>query len=176
MLLPLPDKTPQIGQEVFIAPDAWVIGDVTLGDNVSIFFGAVLRGDILAIKVGKQTNIQEHSLIHTSGGRCPTLIGEQVTVGHRAILHGCTIGNRCLIGMGATVLDESIIEDECLIGAGTLVTEGKRIPRGSLVLGVPGKVVRELTPAEIAHLSTSSADYVKTGALYRTIPALRNIS
>ena len=108
-------------------------------------------------------------MLHTSGGRTPTVIGDDVTIGHRAIVHGCTIGNRCLIGMGAIILDETVIEDECIIGAGALVPEGKRIPARSMVLGVPGKVIRSLTPEEVAMLPQSASRYVELGAMYRVL-------
>jgi carbonic anhydrase/acetyltransferase-like protein (isoleucine patch superfamily) len=166
MIIPFRDKTPTVGENCWIAPDAWVIGDVTLADKVSIFFGAVLRGDILGIKIGRETNIQEHSVIHTSHGRIPTTIGEQVTVGHRAMIHGATIGNRVLVGMGSIILDEAVIEDQCIIGAGTVVTESKKIPPRSLVIGVPGKVVRQLTDDEVAFLTVSATRYYPFGQTY----------
>lgn len=166
MILTLGGKKPDIGRNCFIAPDAWTIGDVVLGDEVTIMFGAVLRGDILPIRIGSRTNIQEHSLLHTSNGRTPTIVGEEVTVGHRAIIHGAKVGNRCLIGMGSIILDEAVIEDECVIGAGSVVTEGKRIPARSLVLGVPGKVIRSLSDDEVAFLSRSAEGYVRTGKLF----------
>ena len=166
MIIPYHDTTPQLGAEVFIAPDAWVIGDVTLGDNVSIFFGSVLRGDLLPITVGRGTNIQEHSLLHTTTGRTPTIVGEEVTVGHRAIIHGASVGNRCIIGMGATLLDEAVVEDECIIAAGSLVTSKTRIAAQSMVMGIPAKVVRSLTAEEISFLKESAHDYLMTGRDY----------
>ena len=169
MILPFGDKTPKVGKRGFIAPDAWLIGDVTLGDDVSIFFNAVLRGDLLPIKVGSGTNIQEHSLLHTTSGRSPTLIGEQCVVGHRAIVHGCSIGNRCLVGMGAIVLDDAVVADECLIGAGALVTEGKHFPPRSLIVGSPAKVVRSLSEEEVAQIARSAAEYVETGARFQAL-------
>ena len=169
MIIPLEKSTPSIGNDVFVAPDAWVIGDVHLGDEVSLFFGAVLRGDLMPIRVGKRTNIQEHALLHTSRKRTPVIIGEEVTVGHRAIVHGAAIGNRVLIGMGSIILDEAEIGDECIIGAGTLITERKKIPPRSMVLGSPGKVVRELTAEEIAFLPRSAAGYVETNRQFRLL-------
>ena len=166
MIIPFRDKNPTIGPGGWIAPDAWVIGDVTLGEKVSIFFGAVLRGDILGIRIGNETNIQEHTVIHTSHGRIPTTIGDQVTVGHRAMIHGATIGNRVLVGMGSIILDEAVIEDQCVIGAGTVVTEGKIIPSRSLVIGVPGRVVRQLTDDEVAFLTLSATRYYPFGKTY----------
>lgn len=169
MIVPFGSHHPRIGAEVFVAPDAWVIGDVELAPNVSVFFGAVLRGDILPIRVGAGTNIQEHSMLHTSHGRAPTIIGESVTIGHRAIVHGCSVGNRCLIGMGAIVLDEAVIEDECLVGAGSLITEGKHFPPRSLILGSPAKVVRQLDDAEVAQLPSGAQHYVALGTEYRRL-------
>lgn len=152
-----------------MAPDAWIIGDVTLGEKVTVLFSAVLRGDILPIRIGKESNVQDHVMIHTSRGRISTTVGEKVTIGHRAVLHGCTIRNRVLVGMGSIILDEAEIADDCVIGAGTLITEGKKIPPRSLVIGSPGRVVRELTDQEVAFLLDSAASYVKVGEKYRGI-------
>jgi carbonic anhydrase/acetyltransferase-like protein (isoleucine patch superfamily) len=160
---------PKLGRDVFIAPDAWVIGDVRLDDNVSIFFGAVLRGDILPITVGRGSNIQEHAMLHTSRKRTPTVVGQDVTVGHRAIIHGCTIGDRSLVGMGAVILDETIVEEDCIIAAGTVLPERKRIPAKSMVMGVPGKVVRTLSEDEIRALPQGSRHYVELGRQYRDL-------
>lgn len=167
MILPFGGATPQVSASAFVAPDAWVIGDVDLGENVSVFFGAVLRGDILPIRVGRGTNLQEHALVHTSHGRMPTSIGEQVTVGHRAIVHGCTIGSRCLIGMGSIILDDTIVEDECVIAAGSVVPEKKRFPARSMIMGVPGKVVRMLGEADLSAIRLGAERYVALGAEYR---------
>ncbi len=171
MILEFDGKNPNLGQDVFLAPDAWLIGDVTLGDKVSIFFGAVLRGDLLAINVGSGTNIQEHCLLHTTHGRAPTIVGENCTVGHKAILHGCRVGESSLIGMGATVLDESVIGPESLVGAGSLVTEGKSFPPRSLILGSPAKVIRTLSEEECKQIKSSSAAYVQTGKQFAKLLA-----
>lgn len=167
MIIPYKEWRPVVANGVFIAPDAWVIGDVDLAEQVSIFFGSVLRGDILPIRIGRRTNIQEHTIIHTSHHRTPSVIGEETTVGHRATIHGAQIGNRVLIGMGSIILDEAVIEDECVIGAGAIVTEHKRIPSRSLVLGAPGRVVRQLTDEELKFLPISAERYVNVGATYR---------
>lgn len=143
----------------WVAPDAVVIGEVSLGEDVGIWFGAVLRGDQEPIVVGAETNVQELCLFHTDAG-FPLTIGRGCTVGHRAILHGCTVGDNCLIGMGATVLNGARIGNDCLIGAGALVPEGREIPPGSLVLGMPGKVIRALSQDEIARNRWSAAHYV----------------
>ena len=149
---------PEINADTWIAPDAQVIGKVRLGSGAGVWFGAVLRGDNELISIGAGSNVQDHTVGHSDMGY-PLTVGENCTIGHKAILHGCTIGNRTLVGMGATILNGARIGDDCLIGAGALVTEGKEIPDGSLVIGAPGKVVRELTEAEIAGLAESSKGY-----------------
>jgi carbonic anhydrase/acetyltransferase-like protein (isoleucine patch superfamily) len=143
----------------WVAPNAAVIGKVTLGDEVSVWFGAVLRGDNEPIVLGDRTNIQEHVVIHTDP-KFPCVVGPGCTVGHRAILHGCTLGANTLIGMGATVLNGARIGENCLIGAGALVAEGKEIPDNSLVMGMPGKVVREVSEDQIAMIERGVASYV----------------
>lgn len=160
------EKTPTVGASAFVAPDAWVIGDVQVGENVSIFFNVVLRGDIEKIVVGRGSNLQEHALVHTSHGMNPAIIGEDVTVGHRAIIHGCEVQDRCLIGMGATILDNAVIGEGSIVGAHTLVTKGTIIPPGSLVMGTPGKVIRPLTPEESKSLLASAKGYQELGATY----------
>jgi carbonic anhydrase/acetyltransferase-like protein (isoleucine patch superfamily) len=147
-------------QGAWIAPSADVIGEVTLGEDVNVWYGAVIRGDVMPISVGARSNVQDLSLLHATSGVSRTTIGTDVTVGHRAVLHGCTIGNFCLIGMGAIVLDNVEIGDYCLIGAGALLTPGKKIPSGSVVLGSPGKIVREVTDAERRQFEESASHYV----------------
>lgn len=151
---------------VWIAPDASVIGKVRLGRNVGIWFGAVLRGDQEEIAVGDDTNIQEHSVMHTDAG-FPLTIGRGCTIGHRAILHGCTIGDNSLVGMGAIVLNGSRIGDNCLVGAGALVTEGKEFPAGSLIVGSPAKVIRALDEKAISMLKWSAAHYVENARRFK---------
>jgi carbonic anhydrase/acetyltransferase-like protein (isoleucine patch superfamily) len=158
MIQALDGVAPDIGADVWIADSADVIGLVTLGDQVNIWFGAVLRGDNEPIRVGAGTNIQENSVLHTDWG-FPLTIGADCTIGHKAMLHGCTIGDGTLIGMGATVLNGARIGAGCLIGAGALVTEGKEIPDGSLVMGAPGRVVRTLDADARARLLASAAHY-----------------
>lgn len=166
-VIPFKEKTPVVSASAFVAPDSWIIGDVVIGENVSIFFNAVLRGDIESIRVGRGTNLQEHTLVHTSHGMSSAIIGEDVTVGHRAIIHGCSIGDRCLIGMGATILDDAEIGEECIIGAHALIPKGTKIPARSLVMGTPGKIVRPLSEVEIASLVESANGYKTLGAIYR---------
>lgn len=137
-----------IHEDAFIADTACVIGDVNIGKGSSVWYGAVLRGDIENITIGEFTNIQDNAVVHTETD-IPTKIGDYTVVGHNAIIHGCTIGNNCLIGMGAIVLNNAEIGDNCIIGAGALVPEGKVIPPNSLVIGVPGKIIRQVTEEEI---------------------------
>lgn len=144
--------------DYWVAPGAHVIGKIVLGSKTSVWFGAVLRGDNEPIVVGAGTNIQENSILHTDIG-CPLTIGENCTIGHAAILHGCKIGDGSLVGMGATILNNAVIGKGCLIGAGALITEGKTIPDGSLVMGSPGKVVRTLDQAAFDALKGSALGY-----------------
>ena len=144
----------------WVAPDAHVIGDVILGEDVGIWFGAVLRGDNASMTIGARSNIQDGAMVHTDAGM-PLTVGEDVTVGHHAILHGCTIGNGVLIGMGATILNNAKIGDGCIVGANALVTEGKEFPPGSLIVGSPAKAVRELDEATRAKLLSGAAGYVR---------------
>jgi len=144
----------------WIAPDARVIGNVVIGEDVGIWFGAVLRGDNEPITVGAETNIQEHSVLHTDMG-FPLTIGRGCTIGHRAILHGCTVGDNSLIGMGAIVLNGARIGANSLVGAGALVPEGKDYPDGSLIIGTPGRVMRALTEEQIERLHQSARSYVE---------------
>lgn len=143
----------------WVAPDAVLIGDIVLGEDVGIWFGSVLRGDNTAITIGARTNVQELTVMHSDPGY-PATIGTGCTIGHRAIIHGCTIGDNSLVGMGATVMNGARVGNNCLIGAGALVPEGREIPDGSLALGSPAKVVRALTPDEIAGLARSAERYV----------------
>jgi carbonic anhydrase/acetyltransferase-like protein (isoleucine patch superfamily) len=152
---------PKLGRDVFLAPNATVIGDVVLGDAASIWYGVVVRGDVFPIRIGARTNIQDNSVIHVTNGTWSTTIGDDVTVGHLAMLHGCTVGDRCLIGMSSVVLDGAIVEDECLIGAGSLVPPGAKIPSRSLVMGRPARVIRRLEEADLAGIRKSSALYVE---------------
>jgi carbonic anhydrase/acetyltransferase-like protein (isoleucine patch superfamily) len=164
----LADKKPQLPPEgeYWVAPTATVIGDVILKPGASVWFGAVVRGDNDPITVGRDTNIQDGSVLHSDPGE-PLIIGDGVTVGHMAMLHSCEIGDNTLIGIGAVVLGRAKIGRNCLIGANALITEGKVIPDGSVVMGQPGKVVRELEPAQIEALKASAAHYVGNWKRYR---------
>ncbi|WP_460273793.1 gamma carbonic anhydrase family protein [Celeribacter sp. ULVN23_4] len=167
-LYTLDDHAPVLPEngDYWVAPDANVIGKVVLEEATSIWFGATLRGDNEMIFVGEGTNIQESTVCHTDMGY-PLSIGAGCTIGHKAMLHGCTIGENTLIGMGATVLNGAKIGKNCLIGACALITEGKEIPDGSLVMGSPGKIVRELTEAQIAGLKASALHYQQNARRYR---------
>lgn len=158
-------KQPTLGQGVYIAQGAVVLGDVTLGDCSSVWCNAVLRGDINRIIVGHHTNIQDNAVLHLADD-FPCLLGNYVTVGHAAIVHACTIGDQVLVGMGSAILDGVVIGEQSLVGAGALVTPGTQIPPGSLVLGSPAKVVRELAPQERAALKTLAEKYVRASAYY----------
>jgi carbonic anhydrase/acetyltransferase-like protein (isoleucine patch superfamily) len=161
------EYTPKMGDNTWIASSADVIGNVTMGEDVSIWFGCVVRGDVHYISIGDRSNIQDLSMVHVthhkkadmSDGH-PTIIGNDVTVGHRVMLHGCTIEDACLIGMSATILDGAVIGKESIVGAGSLVTKNKKFPPRSLIMGSPAKVVRELTDAEVAELHASASRYV----------------
>jgi len=162
----LADRTPQIDPSAFVFENATVIGRVILGRGVSIWPYATLRGDNEPIVIGDGSNVQEGCVLHTDPG-CPLTIGRNVTLGHQAMVHGCTIGDGSLIGIQAVILNKSVIGKNCLIGAGALITEGKVIPDNSLVLGRPAKVVRELTAEEIARNHANNAGYIERGAAYK---------
>lgn len=155
---------PQIGQEVFLAETATIIGQVSIGERSSIWYGAVLRGDVEPIQLGKEVNIQDGSVLHGTYGKAALEIADRVTVGHLVMLHGCKIGYGCLIGMNSTIMDGAEIGEKSLVGAGTLVTEGQKFPPRSLIVGRPAKVKRELTAEELKALEYSADNYL----LYKT--------
>ncbi len=155
-----------VGDAFFVAPNAAVIGNVTLGLDASVWFSAVLRGDTNRIAIGDRSNVQDTAVLHVDRD-APCVVGADVTIGHGATVHGCTVGDGSLIGIGATILSHAIIGRRCLVGAGALVTERKQFPDHSLVLGVPARVVRTLTAAELAMLEESAAHYVELGKRYR---------
>lgn len=154
------DTAPDVPSDSWVAPSADLIGDVRLGNEVSVWFGAVIRADNTAIVVGHRSNVQEGAVLHSDPG-APLTIGDGCTIGHRATLHGCTIGDNVLVGIGAIILNGAVIGDDCLIGAGALITEKKIFPAGSLIVGAPAKAVRELSLEVIADLKESSAGYAK---------------
>jgi carbonic anhydrase/acetyltransferase-like protein (isoleucine patch superfamily) len=156
---------PQLGGGAWAAPSADLIGDVRLGARASVWFGAILRGDNTPLILGEETNFQDGAIGHSDPG-VPLTIGARVTVGHQAILHGCTIADDCLIGMGARILNGAVIESECIVGAGALITEGKRFECGSLIVGAPARAVREVTDEEKQSLRVSAAHYAEKAGRY----------
>lgn len=167
MIYPFEGKYPEIHPSVFMTEDAVIIGDVHLAEDVNIWFGAVIRGDVHRVTIGARTNIQDNCTLHETWRKYPLVVGADVTVGHGAILHACTIEDACLIGMGATVLDNALVGSESLVAAGAVVREGFQVPPGSLVAGVPAKVVRALTEEERARLRASATNYLNYVRRYR---------
>jgi carbonic anhydrase/acetyltransferase-like protein (isoleucine patch superfamily) len=165
-IIPFAGKRPVIAGDTFIAPTAVIIGDVEIGSGSSVWFGVVLRGDVGPIRIGERTNIQDNSVIHIDQD-APTTLGDDVTIGHGAIVHGCVVESGAQVGMGAIVLSRSIIGSGSMIGAGAVVPEGTIVPPGSVVMGVPGRVRREVTDAERASLIARAAGYADRGAKYR---------
>ncbi|MER3430294.1 MAG: gamma carbonic anhydrase family protein [Blastocatellia bacterium] len=159
-------KTPKINESAFIATGATIVGDVEIADDASIWFGSVLRGDVNFIRIGARTNIQDQTIIHVSSEGLPTIIAEEVTVGHRVTLHACSVERGCLIGMGAILMDGVRVGSESLIAAGTLVPPGTEIPPRSLVIGSPGRLKRQLTKDEILDLDRSWRRYVELKNVY----------
>jgi gamma-carbonic anhydrase len=155
---------PQIGNGTFVAPSADVIGDCRIGKNCSIWFNTTLRGDVMPITIGDETNIQDGSTVHGTFNQAAAVIGRRVTVGHNVILHGCSVGDLCLIGMGSILMDHSKVAARSIVGAGSLVTEGSEFPEGYLIFGRPAKAVRPLKPEELAFLDKSADHYL----LYKT--------
>jgi carbonic anhydrase/acetyltransferase-like protein (isoleucine patch superfamily) len=167
MLLSYCGRTPQINPTAYVQASAQVIGDVVIGAQSSVWFNVVIRADVHSIRIGARTNVQDNATLHVTRDRWPTEVGDDVTVAHAVILHGCRVGNRTLIGMGAIVMDGAEVGDDCLVAAGALVTPGTRIPPGQLVMGRPAAVTRPLRPDELAYLRQSAASYVEHAATYR---------
>jgi carbonic anhydrase/acetyltransferase-like protein (isoleucine patch superfamily) len=162
----LDDLTPVVPDSAWVADSAAVIGEVVLGEQASVWYGAVLRGDMARIRIGRGSNVQDNSVLHVDAGVDLT-IGEDVTIGHQVMLHGCTIGDGSLIGIGAVVLNHARIGRNCIVGAGSLVTEGKEFPDGSLIVGSPARVLRPLTPEQVAANQRSAQRYVANAARHR---------
>jgi carbonic anhydrase/acetyltransferase-like protein (isoleucine patch superfamily) len=165
-LYELDGKAPTLGKNAWVADSAQVIGKVTLEENANVWFGTVIRGDSEHIHIGKNTNVQDASVLHADPG-VPLTLGENVSIGHQVMLHGCTIGDGSLIGIGAIVLNHAKIGKNCLVGAGALVTEGKEFPDGSMILGSPAKAVKQLSPEQIAGLQRIAQHYVENAELFR---------
>ncbi len=157
---------PKLHQSVFVVESAIIIGDVEIGEYSSVWFNAVIRGDVNYIRIGYRTNIQDLCMLHVTKDTHPLILGNEITVGHSVTLHGCTIKDRCLIGMGATILDAAVVGEDCIIGAGALVTEGSVIPPGTLAMGVPAKPRRDLTDAERARIKQSAQNYIDYARTY----------
>ena len=157
---------PHLGDRVFVAETATIIGDVTIGDDASIWYGAVVRGDVFRIRIGARTNVQDNCTLHVTSGTWPVVIEDEVTIGHGVIAHGCTLRRGSLIGMGSRVLDGAVVGEMALVGAGALVPEGMRVPPRTLVLGVPARVKRDLMPEELARLDDSWRHYVELKDAY----------
>lgn len=160
------DDAPSIPQSAYVAPEATVIGKVTLGERASVWPGAVIRGDNEPIRIGEGSNVQDNAVLHTDPG-FPLTIGANVTIGHQAMLHGCTIGAGALIGIQALVMNGAVIGEDCLVGAGAVVTEGKQFPDRSLILGAPAKVIRQLDAGAVAKMHTGADGYVKRQEMYK---------
>ncbi|MCK1993067.1 gamma carbonic anhydrase family protein [Peribacillus muralis] len=168
MIIPYDKKKPSIDETVFVAPGAYLIGDISIGKESTVWFNSVLRGDEDSITIGEKCSIQDNSTIHLFEG-CPVVIEDEVTVGHNVILHGCKIGKRSIIGMGSTILDNVEIGEECIIGANTLIAAGKIIPPRSLVIGSPGKVVRRLNDKDLELIQLSIDTYVQKGKEFKAL-------
>lgn len=163
----LDELSPRISESAWVADSAQVMGDVELADNVSIWFGTVVRGDSETIRIGRGSNVQDASVLHADPG-VPLTLGENVSVGHQVMLHGCTVGDGTLIGIGSVILNRARIGKNCLVGAGSLVTEGKEFPDGSMILGRPAKVVRELNADEIVNLQRIGQHYVDNARRFKS--------
>lgn len=159
--------TPEIDDSAFVAPSADVIGDVVIGAGSSVWFGCVVRGDVNHIRIGKDTNIQDGTVIHVSNGTHPAIIGDDVLVGHNCIIHGCTLENGSFVGMGATVLDGAVVESGGMVAAGALVAPGKRVPSGQLWGGSPAKHMRDLTEEQQKNLTSGAAHYAELAKVYK---------
>jgi carbonic anhydrase/acetyltransferase-like protein (isoleucine patch superfamily) len=166
MIYALEARIPQVDPDAYVAPGATVIGDVVLGRGASVWFGAVLRGDVERLSIGAHTNIQDNAVLHSDPG-APLVVAERVTVGHLAMLHGCHVGEESLIGIGAVVMNHARIGARCIVGAGALVTEGREFPDGMLIIGSPARAVRPLTTAELERLADGARRYAERAAAYR---------
>lgn len=166
MILPFLGVHPLVPEDAYVAPTAVIIGDVAIGNRSSIWFGTVVRGDVHHIRIGAQTNVQDNCSLHVTGGTHPLTIGNGVSIGHRAVVHGCTVGDRVLVGMGAVVLDGAWIGPDSIVAAGALVPEGSRYPPESVVLGVPARRVRDLREEDRARIARTRDDYVALSGRY----------
>ena len=170
MIVPFRGDVPRLGSGVHVAPTAVVIGDVEIGRDSSVWFHTVIRGDVHRIRIGERTNVQDGCVLHVTGGVHPLFIGNDVSIGHRAVVHGCTLSDRVLVGIGAVVLDGARIGEESIVGAGAVVTEGAAFPPRSLLLGVPARRVRDLTDEDLARVLRTRDDYLRLAVAYREDP------
>ena len=170
VIRPFGDKQPVIGEGTFVAETAVLIGDVQVGERSSLWYGTVLRGDVYHIRIGDEVSIQDNSVVHVTSGRHATVVGDRVTIGHSVVLHGCTIEDDCIIGMGAVVMDQAHIGRFCVVGAGALVTPGTVIEEGQLVVGSPARAKRALAAEERAWIRSSAQHYVELAARYMRSP------
>jgi carbonic anhydrase/acetyltransferase-like protein (isoleucine patch superfamily) len=166
-------KWPKLGERVYVAEGAQIVGDVEIGDHSSVWYNCVIRGDVDIIRIGKHTNIQDGSIGHVMRNECPLILRDYVTVGHGAMLHGCTISSHCLIGMRATLLNNVVVGEYSIVGAGALITEGTKIPPRSLVFGMPGMVKRSLTDEEAAKIDDYARRYYEYKETYLTMKAMK---
>ena len=160
MILPYKGISPEVHQSAFIEESAKVIGDVHIGEQSGVWFNSIVRGDVNYIRIGKRTNVQDNCTLHVTKDVYPLILGDDITVGHSVVLHGCTIRDRCLIGMGAIVMDNAEIGEDSIVGAGAVVSEGTKVPPGSLVVGVPGRVTRTLRPEDKERIKRSALNYI----------------
>jgi carbonic anhydrase/acetyltransferase-like protein (isoleucine patch superfamily) len=167
VIAPYGGQAPRLHPSAFVAEGGVVIGDVEIGEGSSVWYGTIVRGDVNRVRIGARTNLQDGTVVHVTSGTHPTAIGDDVTVGHRAVLHGCTVNDRCLVGIGAIVLDGAVVGPDAMVGAGALVPPGMVVPPGKLVLGAPAKVKRDLTAEELAGLRPHAARYVEYAARHR---------
>lgn len=170
MIVPFRGAVPRLGSGVHLAPTAVVIGDVEIGRDSSVWFHTVIRGDVHRIRIGERTNVQDGCVLHVTGGVHPLLVGNDVSIGHRAVVHGCTVGDRVLVGIGAVVLDGARIGEESIVGAGAVVAEGASFPPRSLLLGVPARRTRDLTDQDLARILRTRDDYLRLAVAYREDP------
>jgi len=168
MIVSFDGKMPEIHPTAYVHSSAQIVGDVHLGSQSSVWFNSVIRGDVHEVRIGARTNIQDNATLHVTRARWPTIVGTEVTIAHGVTLHGCTVGDRCLIGIGAIVLDGVELGEDCMIGAGALVTPGTRVPAGHLALGSPARIVRPLTDSELERIRSSAANYVGYAERYRS--------
>jgi gamma-carbonic anhydrase len=166
IIRPFGGKAPILHDSVFATETAVVIGDVEIGEASSLWFGAIVRGDVNFIRIGARTNVQDHAVLHVTSHTHPTIVGDDVTIGHRVTLHGCTVKDRCLVGIGAVVMDGAVVGEDAMVGAGSLVPPGMIVPKGTLALGTPAKVKRGLTGEEIAFFRTSAQNYIRYAEQY----------